>query len=135
MNTPFFREIKPYNRGENNIKNTKRTYHLIIEFTCRTTSFKMASIKHNKLTHSVYSGRISPFINPFLYTKLGFFKPFSSIIVNLGHPMGVILVNRIPSAGLRRRVINRKVISVINEKRQKAYQGKRYIIIYKLSRW
>ena len=116
MNTPFFREIKPYNRGENNIKNAKRIYHFIIEFICRITSFKMASVKYNELTHGVYSERISLFINPFLYTNPGFFKPFSSIIVNLGHPIGVILANRIPSAGLRRRVIGRRVISVIGEK-------------------
>ena len=129
---PFFREIKPYNRGGNNTKNAKRTYHLIIEFTYRITSFKMASIKHNKLTHGVYSVRISPFINPFLHTNPGFFEPFSSIIVNLGHPMGVMLANGIPSAGLHRRVINRRVISVISEKRRKAYQGRKCIIIYKL---
>ena len=66
----------------------------------------MASVKHNKLTHGVYSERISPFINPFLYTNPGFFKPFSSIIINLGYPMGIMLVNGIPSAGLRRRVIS-----------------------------
>ena len=70
------------------------------------TSFKMASVKHNKLTHGVYSVRISPFINLFLYTNPGFFKPFLSIIVNLGYPMGVVLANGIPSAGLRRRVVN-----------------------------
>ena len=117
MDTPFFQEIKPYSRGGNDTKNAKRTYHLIIEFTYRTTSFKMASIKHNELIYGVYSGRISPFISPFLYTNPGFFKPFSSIIVNLGYPMSVVLVSRIPSAGLRRRIINRKVISVINKKR------------------
>ena len=105
MDTPFFREIKPYNRGGNNIKNTKGTYYLMIEFTCRTTSFKMASVKHNELTHGVYSVRISPFINLFLYTDPGFFEQFSSIIINLGYLMGVILVNGIPSAGLRRRVM------------------------------
>ena len=121
MDTPFFWEIKPYSRGGNNIKNAKRTYHFIIEFTYRITSFKMASIKHNKLTHGVYLERISPFINLFLYINPGFFKSFSSIIVNLGHPMGVILVNRIPSAGLRRRVMGQRVISVINEKGQEAY--------------
>ena len=76
----------------------------------------MASIKHNKLTHGVCSVRISPFINPFFYTNPGFFEPFSSIIVDLGHPMGVMLASRIPSAGLRRRVIGRRVISVIGEK-------------------
>ena len=81
----------------------------------------MASVKHNKLTHGVYLRRISPFISPFLYTNPGFFEPFLSIIVNLGHSMGVMLANRIPSAGLRRRVINQRVISVINEKRRKAY--------------
>ena len=59
----------------------------------------MVSVKYNKLTHGVYSEKISPFINPFLHTNPGFFKPFSSIIVDLGYPMGVILVNRIPSAG------------------------------------
>ena len=106
MDTPFFQKIKPYNHGGNNTKNTKKTYHLIIEFTCRITSFKMVSIKHNKLTHGVYSVRISPFINPFLYINPGFFKPFSSIIINLGYPMGVMLVNGIPSAGLRRWVIS-----------------------------
>ena len=93
----------------------------------------MVSIKHNKLTHGVYSVRISPFINPFLYTNPGFFKPFSSIIVNLGYPIGVILVSGIPSAGLRRRVMGQRVISVIGEKGQKAYRGKRYIIIYKFN--
>ena len=77
----------------------------------------MASIKHNELTHGVYSGRILPFISPFLYTNPGFFEPFSSIIVNLGYPMGVILASGIPSAGLRRRVIGQRVISVINKKR------------------
>ena len=85
------------------------------------TSFKIVSIKYNKLTHSVYSGKILPFINPFLYTNPGFFELFLSIIINLGYPMGIILVNRIPSAGLRRRVINRRVISIINTKRRKAY--------------
>ena len=44
----------------------------------------MVSIKYNKLTHGVYSGKISPFINLFLYTNPGFFKPFSNIIINLG---------------------------------------------------
>ena len=134
MDTPFFREIKPYNRGGNNIKNIKRTYHFIIEFTCKITSFKMVSVKHNELIHGVYSGRILPFISLFLYTNPGFFKPFSSIIINLGHPMGVILVNGIPSARLRRLIINQRVISVINKKRQKAYQGKRCVIIYELGR-
>ena len=105
MDTPFFREVKPYNHGGNNIKNTKRTYHFIIEFTCRIISFKMASIKYNELIYGVYLVRISPFISPFLYTNPGFFEPFSSIIVDPGHPIGVILVSRIPSAGFRRRVI------------------------------
>ena len=132
MDTPFFREIKPYNRGGNNIKNTKRTYYLIIKFICRITNFKIVSIKYNKLTHGVYSEKISPFINPFLYTNPGFFKPLSSIIINLGHPISVILVNRISSAGLRRRVMGRRVISVIGKKKRKACQGKRCIIIYKL---
>ena len=77
----------------------------------------MVSIKHNKLTHGVYSGKISLFINLFLYINPGFFEPFSSIIINLGYLMGVILANGILSAGLRRRVINRRVISVINKKR------------------
>ena len=135
MDTPFFREIKPYSRGGNDIKNTKGTYYLMIEFTCRITSFKMASVKHNELTHGVCSVRISPFINPFLYTNPGFFKPFSSIIINLGYPMGVMLVSRILSAGLRRRVVGRRVISVISEKRRKAYRGKRCVIIYKLGGW
>ena len=120
MDTPFFREIKPYNRGGNNIKNAKRTYYFIIEFTCRMTSFKMASVKYNELTHGVYLVRISPFINLFLYTNPGFFEPFLSIIVNLGYLMGVIFVSRILSAGLRRRVMGRRVISVIGEKRRKA---------------
>ena len=102
MDTPFFWEIKPYNRGGNNTKDAKGTYHFMIEFTCRTTSFKMASVKHNKLTHGVYSVRISPFISPFLHTNPGFFEPFLSIIVNLGYPMGIMLVSGIPSAGLRR---------------------------------
>ena len=121
MDIPFFREIKPYNRRGNNTKNVKGTYYLIIEFTYRTISFKMANIKHNKLTHGIYSERILPFINPFLYTNPGFFEPVLSIIVNLGYPMGVVLVNGIPSAGLRRRVIGRRVISVINKKGRKAY--------------
>ena len=95
-------------------------------------SFKITSIKYNKLIHSVYSERILPFISPFLHTNPGFFKPFLSIIVDLGYPMGVMLVSRIPSAGLRRRVMGQKVISVIGEKGQKTYRGKRYIIIYKL---
>ena len=132
MDTPFFRKIKPYSRRGNNTKNTKRTYHLIIEFIYKTTSFKMANIKHNKLTHGVYSEKILPFISPFLHTNPGFFEPFSSIIVNLGHPIGVILADRIPSAGLRRRVIGQRVISVINKKRRKTYRGKRCVIIYKL---
>ena len=51
----------------------------------------MASIKYNKLTHGVCLVRILPFINPFLYTNPGFFEPFSSIIVNLGYPMGVVV--------------------------------------------
>ena len=135
MDTPFFREIKPYSRGGNDIKNAKGIYHLIIEFTYRTTSFKMASIKHNELTHGVYSERISPFINLFLYTNPGFFEPFSSIIVDLGYPMGVMLANRIPSAGLRRRVVGQRVISVIGEKRRKACRGRRCVIIYKLGGW
>ena len=116
MDTPFFWEIKPYNHGGNNIKNAKRTYHFIIKFTCRTTSFKMASVEHNELTHGVCSGRISPFVSPFLHTNPGFFEPFSSIIINLGYPMSVVLVNGIPSAGLRRRVISQRMIFVINEK-------------------
>ena len=93
----------------------------------------MVSIKYNELIYNVYSEKISPFINPFLYTNPGFFKPLSSIIINLGYPMGVILVNRISSAGLRRRVIGQRVISVINEKGRKAYRGKRCVIIYKFS--
>ena len=132
MDTLFFREIKLYNRGGNNIKNTKGIYYFIIKFTCRTTSFKMASVKHNELTYGVYLERISPFINPFLYTNPGFFEPFLSIIVDLGYPMGVILANRILSAGLRRRVVGRRVISVIGEKGRKACRGKRCVIIYKL---
>ena len=88
----------------------------MIEFTCRTTSFKMASVKYNELTHGVYSVRILPFINLFLYTNPGFFEPFLSIIINLGHPMGVMLGSGILSAGLRRRVVGRRVISVISEK-------------------
>ena len=132
MDTPFFREIKPYNRGGNDIKNAKGIYYFMIEFTCRTTSFKMASIKHDKLTYGVYSERISPFISLFFYTNPGFFKPFLSIIVNLGYPMGVMLVSRIPSAGLRRRVVGRKVIFVIGEKGRKACRGKRCVIICKL---
>ena len=116
MDTLFFREIKPYSRGGNNIKNAKGIYYLMIKFMCRTTSFKMVSVKHNELIHGVYSVKISPFINPFLYTNPGFFEPLSSIIVNLGYPMGVMLVSRISSAGLRRRVMGRKVISVISKK-------------------
>ena len=77
----------------------------------------MASVKYNELTHGVYSGRISPFINSFLYTNPGFFEPFSSIIVNLGYSMGIVLASGIPSAGLRWRVMGRRVISVINEKK------------------
>ena len=132
MDTPFFREIKPYSRGGNNTKNAKGTYYFMIEFTCRTTSFKMASIKYNKLIHGVYLVRISPFINPFLHTNPGFFKPFSSIIINLGYLMGVMLANGIPSAGLRRRVMGRRVISVINKKGRKAYRDKRCVIVYEL---
>ena len=81
----------------------------------------MVNIKHNKLTHGVYSERISPFISLFLYTNPGFFEPFLSIIVNLGYPMGVVLVNRISNAGLRRRVLSQRVIPVINKKRQEVY--------------
>ena len=95
----------------------------------------MANIKYNKLTHGIYSGRISPFINLFLHTNPGIFEPFSSIIVNLGYPISVVLVNGIPSAGLRRRVTSQRVISVISEKGRKAYRGKRCVIIYKLGRW
>ena len=131
----FFWEIKPYSRGGNNIKNAKRIYYFIIEFMCRMTSFKMASVKHNELTHGVYSVRILPFISLFLYTNPGFFEPFLSIIVDLGYPMGVMLVSRIPSAGLRRRVMGRKVISVISEKRRKACRGKRCVIICKFGGW
>ena len=121
MDTPFFQEIKPYSRGGNDIKNAKGTYYFIIKFTCRITSFKMASVKHNELTHGVCLVRISPFISPFLHTNPGFFELFSSIIINLGYPMGVVLVSGIPSAGLRWRVMSRKVISIISEKRRKAY--------------
>ena len=135
MDTPFFQEIKPYNRGGNNTKNAKGTYHFIIEFTCKIISFKIASVKHNKLIHGVCLVRISPFVSPFLYTNPGFFEPFSSIIINLGYSMGVMLVSRILSAGLRRRVMGRRVISVIGEKRRKAYRGKRCVIIYKLGGW
>ena len=106
MDTPFFREIKPYSRGGNNIKNAKGTYHFMIEFTCRITSFKIASIEYNELTYSVYSGKISPFINLFFYTNPGFFEPFLSIIINLGYLMGIMLVNGILSAGLRWRVVS-----------------------------
>ena len=88
---------------------------------CRITSFKIVSIKYNELTHGVYSVRISPFISLFLHTNPGFFEPFLNIIINLGHPMGVMLASGILSAGLRRRVMGRRVISVINKKRQKAY--------------
>ena len=116
MDTLFFREIKPYNRGGNNIKNAKGTYYFMIKFTCRITSFKIASVKYNELTHGVYLERISPFINLFLYTNPGFFEPFLSIIIDLGYSMGVILASRIPSVRLRRRVMGRRVISVINEK-------------------
>ena len=66
----------------------------------------MASVKYNELTHGVYLGRILPFVSPFLYTNPGFFKPFLSIIVNLGYPMGIMLVSGISSAGLRRRVMS-----------------------------
>ena len=135
MDTLFFREIKPYSRGGNDIKDAKGTYYLMIEFTCRTTSFKMASVEHNELTYGVCSVRISPFVSLFLYTNPGFFKPFSNIIVNLGYPMGVILVSRILSAGLRRRVMGRRVIFVIGEKGRKACRGKRCVIICKLGGW
>ena len=81
----------------------------------------MANVKHNKLTHGVYSGRISPFVSPLLYINPGFFEPFLSILINLGYPMVVILVCGIPSAGFRRRVISRRVIFIISEKGRKAY--------------
>ena len=68
----------------------------------------MVSVKYNELIHGVYLVKISPFINPFLHTNPGFFELFLSIIVNLGHPIGVVLINGIPSAGLRRRVITRR---------------------------
>ena len=80
----------------------------------------MVSVEYNELTHGVYSERISLFINPFLYINPGFFEPLLSIIVDLGHLMGVMLVSRISSAGLRRRVMGRKVIFVIGEKGRKA---------------
>ena len=76
--------------------------------------------------------QISPFISLFLHTNPGFFEPFLSIIVNLGHPISVVLANGILSAGLRRRVISQRVISVISEKRRKACRGRRCIIIYEL---
>ena len=117
MDTPFFREIKPYSCGGNNIKDAKGTYYFIIEITYRTMSFKIASVEHNELTYGVCSVRISPFISLFLHTNPRFFEPFSSIIVNVGHPMSVVLASGIPSAGLRRRVVSRRVISVISEKR------------------
>ena len=117
MDTSFFKEIKPYSRKGNNIKNAKRIYHFIIEFMCKIMSSKMANAEHNELTHGIYSVRISPFINSFLYTSPGFFKPFSSIIINLGHPISVILINGVLSAGLHRRFINQRVIIIINEKR------------------
>ena len=120
MDTPFFREIKPYSRGGNNIKNTKGTYYFIIEFICKIMSFKMASIKYNELIYGVYLVRILPFINLFFYINPGFFKPFLSIIIDLGYPMGIILVNGILSAGLRRRVMGQRVIFIIGEKGQKA---------------
>ena len=135
MDTPFFREIKPYSRGGNDIKNAKGTYYFIIEFMCRIMSFKMASVEYNELIYGVYSERISPFISLFLYTNPGFFEPFSSIIVNLGYPIGVMLASRIPSVGLRRRVMGRRVISVIGEKGRKACRGRRCVIICKLGGW
>ena len=135
MDTLFFREIKPYSRGGNDIKNTKGTYHFMIEFTYRITSFKMVSVKYNELTHGVYSERILPFISPFLYTNPGFFEPLLSIIVNLGYLMGVMLVSRILSVGLRRRVMGRRVIFVIGEKGRKACRGKRCVIICKFGGW
>ena len=95
----------------------------------------MASVEYNKLIYGVCSGRISPFINLFLYTNPGFFEPFLSIIVNLGYSIGVILVSGIPSAGLHRRVVGRRVISVISKKRRKACRGRRCIIIYEFNRW
>ena len=95
----------------------------------------MVSVKYNELTHGVYSVRISPFINPFLYTNPGFFEPLSSIIVDLGHLMGVILVSRILSAGLRRRVVGRRVIFVIGEKGRKVCRGRRCVIICKFGGW
>ena len=76
----------------------------------------MVSIKYNKLIHGIYLKKISPFINLFLYTNPGFFKPLLNIIIDLGYPIGVILINRISSAGLRRRVMGQRVISVINKK-------------------
>ena len=74
MDTLFFRKIKPYNRGGNNTKNAKGTYHSIIEFTCRTISFKMTSVQHNELTHGVYLVRILLFINPFFLYEPGIFQ-------------------------------------------------------------
>ena len=135
MDIPFFWEIKLYSRGGNNIKDAKGTYYFIIEFMCRMTSFKMASVEYNELIYGVYLGRISPFINLFLYTNLGIFEPFLSIIVNLGYPMGVVLVSRILSAGLRRRVISRRVIFVSSEKGRKAYRGRRCVIICEFGHW
>ena len=117
MDMPFFWEIKPYSRGGNDIKNAKGIYYFMIEFTCRTTSFKMASVEYNELIHGVCSVRILPFINLFFYTNLGFFEPLLSIIIDLGYLMGVMLASRILSAGLRRRVVGRRVIFVIGKKR------------------
>ena len=119
MDMSFFREIKLYSRGGNDIKNAKGIYHFMIEFMCRMMSFKMASVEYNELTHGVCSVRILPFISLFLYTNPGFFEPLLSIIVDLGYLMGVMLVSRILSAGLRRRVVGRRVISVIGEKGRK----------------
>ena len=65
MDILFFRKIKPYNRGGNNIKKAKRIYYFIIEFICRIISYKMASVKYNKLIYSVCLVRILPFMSLF----------------------------------------------------------------------
>ena len=53
MDTPFFKEIKPYNRGGNNTENAKRTDHFMIEFICKAISLKMTNTEYNELTHGV----------------------------------------------------------------------------------
>ena len=68
MDILFFRKIKPYNRGGNIIKNAKRTYYFVIEFTRGVASSEVTGVKYNKLIHGVYYERILLLISLPFYT-------------------------------------------------------------------